>query len=94
MQSVNLATVEQAPSESIIHLGQCVQLIVATLVDNYEENTPFKFAKLDIKYGFWRLEISDIDAWNLCCVIPQAKKVKNIEDIKVVVPNCLQMVCC
>ena len=78
----------------MIQLGQWLQQIIATLADNYDENAPLKFAKLYIKDGFWRLAVSYIDTWNFCYVIPQAKKVKNIEDIEVVVPNCLQMGCC
>ena len=63
-------------------------------MDNYDKNTPFKLEKLEIKDGFWRLVISNTDAWSLCYVLPQANKVKNIEDIKVVVKNCLQMGWC
>ena len=94
MQSVNSETVKQAPAESVIYLGQCVQQLIATLAENYDKNTPLKFAKLDIKDGFWRLLVSDTDAWNLCYVLPQVHKVKNIEDIEVVLPNCLQMGWC
>ena len=93
MQSVNSETVKQAPAEATIQLGQFLQRLVVALAYNYDENTPFKFKKLDIKYGFWRQAVSDTDACNLCYVIPQFKKVK-IEYIEVVVPNCLQMGCC
>ena len=51
---------------------------MATHVDNYGENTPFKFAKLGIKYGFWRLAVSDTDAFNFYYVLPQDNKEKNI----------------
>ena len=78
----------------MIQLGQCVQRLATTLADNYDEKIHFKFAKLDIKYGFCRLAVSDIYSCNFCCVFPQANKVKNIDDIKRVVPNCLQMVWC
>ena len=78
----------------MMHLGQCVQRLIATLVDNYEKNTPFSFAKLYIKDGFWRMAVSDTDAWNFCYVIPQFNKVKNIEDIEVLVQNCPQMGWC
>ena len=62
----------------MMQLGQCVQRLIATLTDNYDDNTPFKFEKIDIKYGFWRLAVSDIDAWNLCYVLPKANKVKKL----------------
>ena len=78
MKSVNSETVKQSPAEAMIHLVWCVQRLIATLADNYDKNTPFKFVKLDIKYGFWRMVVSDIDAWNFYCVLPQANKVRNI----------------
>ena len=73
-----------------VQLGQCLQKLIATIVENYDKNTLFKFTKIDIKDGFWRLSVSDIYAWNFCYVIPQAKKEKYIECIKVMLPNCLQ----
>ena len=54
----------------MIQLGQYVQRIISTLTDNYDETTPFKFAKIDIKDEFWRLEVSNTDAWSFCYVIP------------------------
>ena len=94
MQSLNLEMVKHAPPQEIIQLGQCVLQLIATLVENYDGNTRFKFSKLEIKDGVWRLAVSDTDAWNFCYVIPQANNVKNIEDIKVLVKNCLQMGWC
>ena len=94
MQPVNLATVLQAPEESMIHLGQCIHRLISTLLDNYNEKTPFQFAKLGIRAGFWRLEVSDTVVWHFCYVLPQFRNIKYIEDVKVVVPNCLQMRWC
>ena len=94
MHSVNLATVKQVPVEAMMQLGQFLQLLIATLADKYYKNIPFRFAKIGIKDGFWRLSVSNIDLWNFYCVIPQACKVKNIEYIKVVVPNFLQIGWC
>ena len=91
MQSVKSETVKEAPEKLMIQLVQCVQWHIVTLADKYDENTYFKFAKLDLKDGFWRLVVSGIYSQNFCYVIPQDKKVKNIEDIKVVVPNYLQI---
>jgi hypothetical protein len=93
MESVNSATVKQALAESMVQLGNCcVQRLIALLADNYDQAKPFKFAKLDIKYGFWRLATNNADAWNLCYVLlPQFKPVENVEDTLLVVPNCLQM---
>ena len=78
MQSLKLSTVKQAPAYSIIQLGQCAQRQIVTLADNYDKNTPFRFAKLDIKDGYWRLEVSNTDSCNFCDVLLQSKKVENI----------------
>ena len=86
--------VKYALSEAMIHLGKCVQQLIATITDNYEEKIPFSFSKIDIKYGFWRLAVSEIDTWKFCYIIPQFNKVKNVEYIEVVVPNFLQMGWC
>ena len=53
-----------------------------------------KFTKLDVKDGFWRMAVSDEDAWNLCCVLPYLQTTTNIDDIEIVVPNSLQMGWC
>ena len=74
----------------MIQLWQCVQILISTLADNYDETTPFKFAKLDIKYDFWRLEFSNTDAWIFCYVLPWSSKIDKIEDIEIVAPKCLQ----
>ena len=86
---VNPSTVKQAPEESMIHLGHCVQQLIATLEDNDDQKTYFRFEKIYIKYGFWRLTVSYTDAWNFYHLLPQLKKVENIKNTKVVVPNCL-----
>ena len=78
----------------MVQLGKCVQQLIATLATTVTNKTPFKLPKLDIKYGFWRLEASEKDAWNFCYVLPQVEKVKTIEDIELVVQNCLQMGWC
>ena len=78
----------------MIQLGQCLQQLIATLADRYDKKTHFRFTKLDIRDGFWRLVVSDTDVWNFCYVLPQFNKVKNIEDIKAVVLNCLKMGWC
>ena len=78
IQSLNSSILNQAPSEAMIHMVQCVQRLISTLAYNYDKNTPFRFARLDIKYDFGRLMVSDTDIWNFYYVLPQANKVKNI----------------
>lgn len=94
MESVNSATVQQAPAESMIQLGQCVQRLIAFLADNYNPEQPFLFSKLDIKDGFWRMAVNDENAWNFCYVLPSDDHNDDIDDILIVVPNCLQMGWC
>ena len=95
LESVNSATVKQAPAEAMVQLGNCVKRLVATLADNYNPEKPFYFAKLDIKDGFWRMAVADEDAWNFCYVLPaQSPGVTNLDDIQIVIPNSLQMGWC
>ena len=63
----------------MIKLGQCVQQLITTLADNYDKKAPFRFAKLDINNGFWRLEVSDTYAWNFCYVFPKYNKVEKLK---------------
>lgn len=94
LESVNSATVKLAPAESMIQLGNCIQRLVALLADNYDPDQPFLFAKLDIKDGFWRMAVNEEDAWNFCYVLPTNNPNCALEDIEIVVPNCLQMGWC
>ena len=93
-ESINLATVKQALAESMIQLGQCVQRLIALLADNFDPDQPFLFSKLDIKDGFWRMAINDNKAWSFCYDLPSNDPNIDIDDIKIVVPNCLQMGWC
>ena len=54
IQLVNSATVKQSQSEAMIIMGHCAQRLIVTFAENYDEKTPFRFAKLDTKYGFWK----------------------------------------
>eukprot|EP00957_Ditylum_brightwellii_P136700 10424660-Ditylum_brightwellii.AAC.1 len=71
----------------------CMNGLVATIADNCNHNRPFKFCKLDIKDGFWRLVVIAEDAWNFCYIIPNKDGTipDNIDDIQIVVPHTLQM---
>ena len=71
-----------------------MKCLIATLVENYNEEAPFRFEKLDIKDVFWRIVVSNTYAWNYCYVLPQFCDAKYIEDIKLVVPDCFQMGLC
>jgi hypothetical protein len=92
-QSVNESTVKKSKDESMVQLGTSIYRIVAAMADQYNLDWPFAFAKLDIKDGFWRLAVSDEDAWNFCYTLP-CKDGTHIDDIEIVVPNCSQMGWC
>jgi len=52
---------------------------------------PLFFAKWDIKDGFWRLVVSEENAWHFCHLLP---KVHPDGPTEIVVPTCLQMGWC
>ena len=93
--SVNDTTIKMAPPEAMVQLGACVKRLIATMAENYDKEKPFKFCKLDIKDGFWRLVVHEQDAWNFCYVLP-SKDGKHIpiDETILVVPNSLQMGWC
>ena len=93
--SVNDTTIKMAPPEAMVQLGACVKRLIATMAENYDKTKPFKFCKLDIKDGFWRLVVHEKDAWNFCYVLPPKDgKHKHIDETLLVVPNSLQMGWC
>ena len=55
---------------------------------------PFKFAKIDIKDGFWHMAVNDSNAWNFCYVLPTLNKNLPLDEMELVVPNSLQMGWC
>ena len=71
MKLVKLTTIKQAPANSMFQLGKCDQRLIAILSDNYDPVQLFIFSKLDIKDGFWRLDVSDEDACNFFFILPQ-----------------------
>jgi hypothetical protein len=92
--SVNENTNKLAKSEAMAQLGKSITRIVSTLAKNHNIKKPFKFAKLDIKDGFWRMAVNNESAWNFCYVLPSKAKDQHIDDITIVVPNSLQMGWC
>ena len=94
--SVNETTSKKAKPESMTQLGLTIKRIVATMAKNYDKTTPFKFSKIDIKDGFWRMAVNNENAWNFCYVLPPITKTKiiNLDEIEIVVPNSLQMGWC
>ena len=75
----------------MIQLGNCIKCLAATLADNFDPAKPFYFAKLDIKDGFWRMAVVDDNAWNFCYILPLTTPETTLDEVKIVVPNSLQM---
>ena len=95
LPSVNEMTNKKAYAQSMNQLGQTIKRIIATMAKHHNPKKPFMFTKLDIKDGFWRMAVSDDDAWNFCYVLPStSKEITNLDDITIVVPNSLQMGWC
>ena len=93
-KSVNDTTTKMAPKEAMDQLGKALQRIIVKLADAQEDNKELFFAKLDIKDGFWRMIVGDEDAWNFCYAIPNLDPTASRDDIRIVVPNSLQMGWC
>ena len=90
-KSINETTNPQARQESMLQLGKTLRRIIYTMEANRHKNKQFYFTKLDIKDGFWRLAVNDVDAWNFAYVLPSTDPNIAIDDIEIVVPNSLQM---
>ena len=91
--SVNARTHKRANQQAMDFIGSSIKRIVYLMEEQWD-GPPFVFAKLDVKDGFWRMAVSDDDAWNFCYVLPSLNKSTNIDDIEIVVPNSLQMGWC
>ncbi len=91
LPSVNGATNIKAPQKAMAELGQVVRRIICFMAEHYDAQRPFKFAKIDIKDGFWRMVVAPEDAWHFCYAIPPASPTEDILDSLIVVPDSLQM---
>ena len=88
---VNPQTNNQSKEEAMVQLGLALQRLISTMADHHAIDLPFLFSKLDIKYGFCHMTVSDEDAWNFCNVLPFLTSINSIDDIRIVVPNSLEM---
>eukprot|EP00957_Ditylum_brightwellii_P003265 248401-Ditylum_brightwellii.AAC.2 len=84
---------KKGPAKAMVQLRQSIQCLVALLADNHNPMHLFMLAKLDVKDGFWCLVVNKDDAWNFCYVLPpkNGKAPNNIDDIKIFVPQSIQM---
>jgi hypothetical protein len=89
--SVNDGTTDaKAPMESMAELGSVLPRIIHAMATTPVDSTPFLFAKLDIKDGFWRLVVPEDDEYNFAYVLPNLPGDENSEP-QIVVPSSLQM---
>jgi hypothetical protein len=89
--NVNATTTKLAPQKSMAELGTVLHRFVHTLATYAHLQHPFAFCKVDIKDGFWRMVVSETNAWNFCYTLPPLSKDCELDDIEIVVPHSLQM---
>ena len=75
--------------EAMAQLGKFVKIIIYIMALHRHHGLPFKFAKVDVKDGFWRMAVANEYVWNFCYVILSLKYCKSLDDIMRVVPNSL-----
>ena len=92
--SVNNKTKNMAQPEAMAQLGLVLKRMINKMVNYRHHGLPFKFAKLDVKDGFWRMAVSDEDTWNFCYVLLSLHTTTDIYDIEIVAPNSLKMGWC
>ena len=76
-----------APQHAMFELGNVIPRIIHTLATT-PLTTQFRFAKIDLKDGYWRMSVSPEDAWNFAYVLPGNKPT---EPTELVIPDALQM---
>ena len=88
LPSVNEATIPMSDHKAMEQMGKVLWRLVTTVAATKNNHGPIVFAKWDIKDGFWRLVVSDDDAWHFCYVLP---RLSEDDPIQIVKPTCLQM---
>ena len=91
---VNDKTTNMLRPEAMAHIGLVIKRMIQIMAKYCHHGLPIKFAKLDVKDGFWHMAVSDKDAWNFCYVMASLQITISIDDIEIVVPNSLQMGWC
>jgi len=88
MASVNENTTPWSNHKAMEQLGKVLWRIVTTIAQVDPSNGHILMAKWDIKDGFWRLTVSEDDAWHFCYVLP---RLHPDDPIKLAISTCLQM---
>ena len=77
-----------APQHAMFELGNVIPRIVHTMATTSDHTTPFSFAKIDLKDGYWRMSVHPRDAYNFAYVLPTPNA---NEPPQLVIPEALQM---
>lgn len=87
--SVNDASDKKlAPQHSMFELGNVIPRLVHAMATTADQHTPFRFMKIDLKDGYWRMVVNETDAWNFAYVLP---KIHPSAPTELVVPTSIQM---
>jgi len=89
--SVNSATTPGSNHKAMDQMGKVLPRLVHQVARADPALSPLFFAKWDIKDGFWRLVVSEENAWHFCYLLP---KLHLDDPTEIVVPTCLQMGWC
>ena len=82
---VNDASECLAPAAALDQMGEALPRLIAAVAAAPHNAGIIVFAKLDIKDGFWRMCVSEEDAWNFAYALPSESD--NIDEIEIVVPD-------
>ena len=89
LESVNDSSDKNlAKQEAMYELGNVIPRIIWTMALSKDKTTPFLFTKVDLKDGYWRMAVNEVDAWNFAYVLPGAGP---DDPIQLVIPDALQM---
>ena len=89
LDSVNTSSDKSlAKQEAMYELGNVIPRIIWAMALSKNETTPFMFSKVDLKDGYWRMAVSETDAWNFAYVLPGAGPT---DPVQLVIPDALQM---
>ena len=73
LSSVNKKTRKMARPKAMAQLGKVLKRIIYLMSLHRHHGLSFKFTKLYVKVGFWRMAVANEDAWSFCYVLPSLK---------------------
>jgi hypothetical protein len=85
-KAVNETTTKLSPLEPLSELGHVLPRLLDFMADTPEEDV-IMFAKIDLSDGFWRMIVTENDAWHFAYVLPDPPG----HPVRLVIPHALQM---